>query len=401
MESRLPFLTRWSVRRFELSVFALALAVRVAALILFQAKGLGDAYGRDLYFNLALSWLGRLPMPDFDATHPPLFTMLIAGILGTLKTSSQLPILIFNTLVGAASVPLMRRAGARLLDDKTARLGALWLALDPAVIFFTPQLQTETLFIAMMLVFFAGLFALWDEPLSWRHGALGLWGGLTVLCRSVFGAFPAFLFFVLWRSKGFARALFFCLLLAPGWFLPSALWTYRNYRKYGALVPVSGQMGWTLYEGFTLDREVVRNHPIEMGAEARRLGLGGRETGPYFFEKWKAFVRENPLQSAAIVAGKAVLFWRPWLYDPYTRWQRAVMGAYFTVLFAFVLLGARETRSSRAPWGAVWAVLLYHTAVHAVFLTTLRYRVPLEPFLILLAAAGAAPYLERLGGRRA
>jgi hypothetical protein len=51
MESRLPFLTRWSVRRFDLSVFALALAVRVAALILFQAKGLGDAYGRDLYIS--------------------------------------------------------------------------------------------------------------------------------------------------------------------------------------------------------------------------------------------------------------------------------------------------------------------------------------------------------------
>ena len=76
------------------------------------------------------------------------------------------------------------------------------------------------------------------------------------------------------------------------------------------------------------------------------------------------------------------------------------MGAYFTVLFAFALLGARATLASRAPWGPVWAVLAYHTAVHAVFLTTLRYRVPLEPFLCLLAAAGAAPYLLRGAGTR-
>jgi len=398
MESRLPFLTRWSVRRFEVCVFALALALRVAALVVFQAKGLGDAYGRDLYFNLALSWLGRLPAFEFDATHPPLFTLVIAGILGALKTSSQLPILLFNTLVGSASVLLVRRAGALLLDDKAARLAALWLALDPAVIFFTPQLQTETLYIGMILAFFWALFALWNEPLSWRHAALGLWGGLTVSCRSVFGGFPAFLFFALWRAKGFARALLFCLLLAPGWFLPSGIWTVRNYLKYGALVPVSGQLGWTLYEGFTLDREAVRSRPFEMGAEARSLGLAARDIGPHFFGKWKAFVRENPLRSAGIVAGKAALYWRPWPYDPYTGLQRAAMGIYFLVLFALVLLGARATRASGAPWAAVWAVLAYHTAVHAVFLTTLRYRVPLEPFLILLASAGAAP---ALWGKRA
>ncbi|MDD5302335.1 MAG: glycosyltransferase family 39 protein [Elusimicrobia bacterium] len=401
MEDRLPFLTRWSARRFDLSVFAFALAARLAALGVFQAKGLGDAYGRDLYFNLALAWIGRLPMPVFDATHPPLYTALIAGVLGLLGTSSQLPILFLHVILGAGSVVLARRVGAFLVDDRTARLAALWLALDPAVIFFTPQLQTETLFVAMMLAFFLGLYALWDKPLSWRHAALGLWGGLCVSCRSVFGAFPGFLFFAIWRSKGFARALFFCLLLAPGWFLPSGVWTARNYLKYGRFVPLSGQMGWTLYEGFTLDREVVRNHPVEMAAEASRMGIATQDIGAYFFAKWKAAVRENPLRSAGIVAGKALLYWRPWLYDPYTGWQRAVMGAYFVFLFACALMGARTALASGAPWGPVWAVLAYHTAAHAVFLTTLRYRVPLEPFLCLLAAAGVAPYLFRRGAPRA
>jgi len=395
MEGRLPFLTRWSARRFSISVFALALAARLVALAVFQAKGIGDSYGRDLYFNLALSWLGYLPMPEFDATHPPLYTLLTAGLLGLLRTSSQLPVLVVQCFIGACSVLAMRRVASFLVDEKTARLAALWLALDPAVIFFTPQLQTETLFIGMILGFFWGLFFLWDKPLSWRHAALGLWGGLCVSCRSVFGAFPGFLFFVIWQSKGFARALFFCLLLAPGWFLPSALWTARNHEKYGKILPLSGQMGWTLYEGFTLDREVVRNHPHEMAAEAKANGVSQIEIGGYFYTKWKNFVQENPLQSLGIVVGKAVLYWRPWLYDPYTGWQRAIMGGYFTFLFSFALLGIAAARGSRAPWGAVYAVLLYHTAAHAVFLTTLRYRVPLEPFLCLLAAAGAAPYLTK------
>lgn len=388
-------LLKGSARRFDAAVFTLAFVARLAALALFQAKGLGDAYGQDLYFGLALSWLGRLPMPAFDATHPPLYTLLIAGVLGLLGTSSPLPVLFLQVFLGAGAVLFVRRIGSFLVDEKIARLAALWFALDPAAIFFTPQLQTETLFIAMMLAFFFGLFALWDKPLSWRHAALGLCGGLCVSCRSVFGAFPAFLFFAIWRSKGFLRALFFCLLLAPGWFLPSTLWMARNYRKYGAFVPLSGQMGWTLYEGFTLDREIVRNRPLEMGAESVRRGLDDRDIGAYFFSKWKAFVRENPLQSATIVVGKTLLYWRPWLYDPYTRWQRLVMGAYFTVLFAFALLGAQAALAFRAPWGPVWALFSYLTAVHSVFFTSLRYRVPLEPFLCLLAAAGAAELLKR------
>lgn len=394
MESRLSFLTRWSAKRFDVYVFALALLARFAALAVFQAKGIGDSYGRDLYFNLALSWLGYLPMPEFDATHPPLYTLLTAGLLGVLGTASQMPVLIVQVILGAGSVVLLRRVGGYLLDEKTARLAAIWLALDPAVIFFTPQLQTETLFIAMILAFFWGLFHLWNRPFTWRHLALGLWGGLCVSCRSVFGAFPGLLFFVLWRAQGFTRAFVFCLLLAPGWFLPSALWTVRNHQKYGKVLPLSGQMGWTLWEGFTLDREVVRNRPHEMAAEAKAAGVSQIEIGGFLFAKWKAFVKENPLQSLGIVAGKAVLYWRPWLYDPYTAWQRALMGGYFTILFAFALLGAKAVRG-RPHWGAVWAVLAYHTAAHAVFLTTLRYRVPLEPFLVLLAAAGAAPYFNR------
>src|SRR5258706_335373 len=87
--------------------------------VLYREKGLGDAYGRDLYFNLALSWLGRLPMPEFDATHPPLFTLIIAAILGVLRTSSQYPILLLNVLVGSATPCVVRRLGGRLLDEKT------------------------------------------------------------------------------------------------------------------------------------------------------------------------------------------------------------------------------------------------------------------------------------------
>lgn len=391
---------RLDSRRFDAAAFALALAARLAFLALWQHKGLADVYGRDLYYSLAQCWLGWAPMPPFDATHPPLYTAFIAAVLGVFRSPNPLPVLLLQCLLGAACVVLVRRVGARLADEKTARWAALWVALDPALIFFTPQLQTETLFVAMELAFFALLLAVIDEPLSWRQAAVGVWGGLCVLCRSVFGAYPAILFLALWRTKGFSRAFALCAVLGIGWFVPVTAWTVRNYRKYGGFVPMSAQMGWTLYEGFSLDREEVRRRPYEMTAEADRLGIQGPlARGQYFMAKTRAFAAAHPLSALKIVVGKAFLFWRPFPYDPHAWWQRAGLGVYYLFLFAWAVAGAVAVRR-RAAWAPVWALLAYLTAAHAVFFTSLRYRLPLEPFLCLLAAAGAAAFAARRGESR-
>lgn len=377
-----------SSRKFDAAAFGGALALRLGFLAAWQWKGLGDVYGRDLYYDLSQSWLGWKPMPVFDATHPPLYTGFLAAVLGAFRSPNPLPALILQCLLGAACVVLVRRVGARLADEGTARLAALWTAVDPALIFFTPQLQTETLFVAMEVVFFAVLLKLLDEPPSWRLPVLGVWGGLCALCRSVFGAYPAFLFFALWRTKGFSRAFLACALLGCGWFLPTGAWTARNYRRYHTVVPMSAQMGWTLYEGFTLDREEVRRRPFEMEAEASRLGIvGPMERGTYFAEKTKAFVAANPLTAAKIVVGKMLLYWRPFPYDPHAWWQRGALGVYYLIVFAFCLAGLRAA-AARPEWAPVWALFLYLTAMHSVFFTSLRYRLPLEPFLCLLAAVG-------------
>lgn len=388
---------RLDSRRFDAAAFALALTLRLAFLALWQIKGLSRVYQPDLYYSLAQSWLGWIPMPAFDATHPPFYTGVIAAVLGVFRSPNPLPVLLLQCLLGAACVPAIRRIGKGLAGENVARLAALWLAVDPALIFFTPQLQTETLFVAMELVFFAFLLKLIDEPLSWRLVVLGVWGGLCVLCRSVLGAYPAFLFFALWRLRGFTRAFLFCAVLGIGWFIPTGLWTARNYAKYGGFVPISAQMGYTLWEGFTLDREEVRRRPFEANAEARAMGIEGPQArGRYFLAKTRAFASQHPLAAAEIVVGKAFLFWRPFPYDPHTWWQRGALGVYYLVVFAFGIAGFFLVRR-RAAWAPIWALFLYLTAVHSVFFTSLRYRLPLEPFLCLLAAAGAARLLGAEG----
>ena len=390
-------------RRFDAGAFGLALGLRLAFTAVFLAKGLDAAYGRDLYYNLANSWLGWAPMPPFDATHPPLYTAMIAAVLGLFRSPNPLPVLLLQCGLGAACAPLTRRLGGRLgVEEPVSRLAALWVALDPGLIFFTPQLATETMFITMELVFFVWLLSELKRPLSARLVPLGVWGGLTALCRSVLGGYPAFLFLVLWRARGLSRAFLFCAVLGLGWFVPQGVWSARNYFKYGKMVPVAAVMGWNLYEGFTTDRDEVRRRPVEMGVEAERMGLmtDAIARGDYFARKTTTFIRAHPLEAARIIGGKALLFWRPWPYDPHSWWQRSLLGVYFTLLFAFALLGARLAWP-HAAWGPVWALFAYQTALHSFFFTSLRYRLPLEPFLCLLAAMGASSLLKKRKARRA
>lgn len=392
-------------RGFERRVFALALAARLAFLGLWLWKGLAAVYSRDLYYSLALGWLGWGPLGAVDATHPPLYTVFIAGVLWLFRDPSPWPVLLLQCLASAAVPVLVHRLGGRLCPGRPARLAALWTALDPGLVFYTPQLQTETGFILIEMLFFAGLYRLLDG--DGRRGWLwlGLLGGLASLWRSVFAAYPAALVYVLRRRLG-PRFWLPVALLSAGWLSPIGAWTLRNWLKYEAIVPISAQMGWNLWEGFTLDREEIRRRPEDMAREAAGQGITDPiAMGDYFKRKTLRFLREHPLESAGIILGKLLLYWRPWLYDPHGFWVRLFMSAYFAALLALAALGLWVSRGTVAPrgtakasWTPIYSFLIYLTAVHSIFFTGLRYRIPLEPFLCLLGALGIEELRKRWKG---
>jgi len=403
----------WTLTRLSTSfnIFLIAVAVRLAFLGLWVYKDLGAVYGRDLYYSLAQNWLGWTAPVAMDATHPPFYTLFIAAILRFFGGPNPLPILWVQILLSAAICPLILWLGTRLVSDRIGRLAALWIAFDPALIFFAPQLQTETLFVFMEMIFFVWLYSLLEEKSltetpspSGRGGGegicgwfgLGCLGGLASLCRSVIAAYPVVLLLALWRMKGPRRIGLPFVLLSMGWLSPIICWTARNWLKYHEIIPISAQMGWNLYEGFTADREEIRRRPYEMAQEVTRLGI----TDPvlmsnYFKNKTFTFIREHPAASARIILTKMCLYWRPWPYDPHPFAIRVLLSIYFSGLFVLAGYGIWIIRAQSALWQPVYALFLYLTAMHSIFFTSLRYRLPLEPFLCLWAAVGLDRILRR------
>ena len=394
---------------FDQALFVLALGLRLVFLGYWLVKGLAAVYGRDIYFDLAKHWAGLETLTEAlkwhmtDATHPPLYTALIAAVLYIFRSPEPGPVLLLQALLSSLSPLLVLRLGRRLLSERAARLAALWTALDPGLIYFAPQLGTETLFVFMELGFFVWLYR-WLDSRRENAGELGwvaLLGALASLCRSVFAAYPVFLGLALLRTRGWRKTILPFALFSVGWLSPIGVWTYRNWVKYDEIIPIGSQMGYNLWEGFTLDREEVRRRPAAMGEEMDQLGLhdpmAAARASRHFLDKTVSFARERPLEAAKIVLGKALLYWRPWPYDPHSLPQRAFLTVYFCFLFVLAGAGIRSLRKEWLEWLPIYALFVYLTAMHAVFFTSLRYRIPLEPFLCLLAAAG----LEALTARGA
>ncbi|MBI5596305.1 MAG: glycosyltransferase family 39 protein [Elusimicrobia bacterium] len=388
-----------SERRFFVGVALLALAARVAALLVWEAAGLSERLGYDPYPYYAKVLLGWLP-PAPVIIHPPVYSFWVAGVFAAVRAPSHLAVQCVNVVLGTAAVLLFALWARRVLPSTASRVAALWLALDPLLGYFSVQLQSEPLFMVLLGVFVLGLDAAGD-PLSPKRGfALGVLGGVMSLTRSVTLFYPAFLAgAVVWARRSL-RGWPAWLLLAAGWGAAPALWGVRNVVKHGQFIPIATNGGWTLWEGFTLDREEVRRRPYDMREEVERLGLADpadfNKVGVYYLQKTKDFVRAEPLAALRIVVGKAFLFWRPWVYDPYPPAARWAAGLYFSALFVLALVGAWEARGD-PRWAPVWGLMANLTALHAVFFTSLRYRTPLEPFLVCLAALG----LCRLTGRAA
>lgn len=385
--------------RFWTAAALLALLSRLVFLVYWEKGGFTSLYGYDPYVTFAQSWLGWLP-PMQDISHPPIYTLWVCFIFRILGQPSFLAVQAVNALLSSLVCLLLGLWAEKAVSKTVGRLTALCAALDPQLIFFSVQLQSEPTFLALEMTFFLWLLRLARDPSLAEAAGLGLLGGILTLTRSVFAGFPPFLCGALLLRDFSAKSRLVCLGIVLGWSLPIAAWSLRNWEKYHAFVPLTNNAGWTLYEGFTLDREEIRRRPEQMRKEVERLGID-KSSDPnavdrYFKKKTLTYIQEYPLKAGKIITGKLLRFWRPWPYDPHSRPIRLLLSFYFSVLFLLALLGAWSTRSHWRRLAPVYALFLCLSLIHSFFFTSLRYRTPLEPFLCFFAAAGFLDALSRL-----
>ncbi len=384
-------------------VLLLAALLRLGLQLTWQPELAADAADYD---RLARGLAAGQGMVNTDGAptsfRPPLYPLLLALWYGPLGGGPRIAVL-FQIGLDLATVALTYDLARRWLSERLALVAAALVAVNVALISASARLLSESLF-TMLLVLSAWLAVRWleaardGEPCGGRAAATGLAIGLGTLTRGVLLPFAPLL--VLAAAAPERRLPRGSLALLVSFALTLAPWTARNARVHGAFVPVTTQVGITLYAGFAPPGGIFGLQPRD--AVVRRV-----ERLPEAAQS-RALTREairvavaDPGRTARLEVQKAVYFWSPVDWELLPRYGTFNPTYAFTagLAFAWLILGGGDRPRRRDVW-FVWLPVLFLFVMALVFHGSPRYRLPAEPLLAVLAALGVAEGTRRWGARR-
>ena len=365
----------------------------------------GDAEGYwDLAEDIAAAREYAVHDPPRRALRMPGFPALLA-IPIALFTSPMLPARLMLAAVGTIACGLVWCLAQTLADAKTANLAAALTAISPVMIGFSPVILSETTFAACLVASLIGM-ASWakaDRNSSADHRTpsprfsvlIGLFIGLliAVACSmrpSWLLAGPLFGIAAIATSanKGSALLLAVCVLIGlVGALLP---WGLRNQRVSGHFTLTTLWMGPSLYDGLNPQATGASDMEFFDRDDLRSQGWSEYDVDRHYRREALSFVRQNPARTLELAIFKLGRFFKPWPNAAQFEGPipKLMVAPFFVVVTLFALRGWWATRHDFWVWALTAGPLLYFAALHTVFVGSLRYRLPAEYSLTVLAAIG-------------
>jgi 4-amino-4-deoxy-L-arabinose transferase-like glycosyltransferase len=322
--------------------------------------------------------------------YPPVYHYFIAAlheVFGTLTAVKWAQI-----VASALLVPAIGRVAAWVFDERAALVAAAITALYPDLIWFSVHFWCETLFLTMLWWALERLLTADARASTGLAIAAGVLWGLATLTRETGLYFTPFAaLWLAWRpaSGGARRAAAFLLAAA----LTVAPWTYRNWIAFRAFVPVGTAGGLALYQGnsgLTRDEVYQRYYAVDGRIAqyrwARRMGIRAildrqplwlieklRDEMPRFWEAdSQALVHIEKGAYGAVRSGAAVAAW-------------LAMVLPYLLLLGFFVAGLAALRPDRRVM-LLLVFLCFHNLLHVATHGFARYRLPIMPVLLVVAA---------------
>lgn len=416
-------------RRWLLLVLAVAFVLRVGLAFGLQAW-LDESVGRrfliagdaDGYWELGR----RLATGDeYSLYNPPRHVLRMPGFPALLAVAIRLvpgrPELAARLLlagIGTLACGLVWLLARLLNVPRAGVLAAAFCAVSPLLVGFSVVLLSETLFAACLLLSLCGVawlalpqatgagppgehaepeeqtsrvprlvravlaglctaLAIYARP-AWLLAAPLLGVALLVAaCRDRWSISPA-------RMVGLVLVLH---LTVAAVLLP---WALRNRQVTGHLVWTTLWMGPSLYDGLHPGATGLSDMTFFEADRGQLAGLNEYEINEVYRQRAVEFLREQPLRALQLAGVKQARYWSPWPNAAGFRHPllRAAVAIFCVPLLLLAGYGAWQFRRQWWLLAITLGPLLYFAALHTLFVGSLRYRLPAEYPLSILAAAG-------------
>ena len=401
-------------RRSALILFAVAWSLRIAAVLMIhyylqhmavpprQFVIEGDADG---YWQLAHRIVEGKPYeiytPPRQVLRMPGFPLILAVSIRLFGDSLLAARLVLAT-IGALGCVGVYQLGLRLVGQRVGFIAGGLAAISPVFVGFSAIELTETAF-AVSLV--AGLLPLapWAraEGLSvdpnGRSAAIragivaGLLAGVGCYLRPSWLLFPPCLVVWLWVLKRTSSRLLlagFTVAFMVASLLP---WAIRNQQVTGHFTLTTFWMGPSLYDGWNMQNTNGDSDMAFFDQENLMSKMSEHEMDREYRKRAWVFAFENPGRVAELAWKKTLRYWNPFPNADQFKSRRSLMVVslvWYLVVFVPGLVGAWRLRRSPGVLAMTAGPILYFAALHLVFVSSVRYRLPGEYPMLILSAVG-------------
>jgi 4-amino-4-deoxy-L-arabinose transferase-like glycosyltransferase len=360
------------------------------------------------FASVGLATNGTYANLDFQPTArwPPGFPFVVSLLYRIFGVHLKLA-LALNVVLATATVALLYLIADRMFGRTGARIAAGAFAILPGPLYFTGLYLSETLFIFMLVGCLALVVFLPDR--RWAPLVVGVAIGLTALTRGEGLLIPIIPLAVWWTHLARREWLLRAGVLIAAMVLTIAPWTIRNAIVMDAFVPVANNASWTLHSGHNPYANgaggsgPLRAAPLDTRGEDKSESENAQELR----RKAIRWALRNPHKELGLIPRKLLSLNGAssgsisWLNagKPYQRQLGRSSVLVFTILadaFGYFLLlvtlaslllfGARSLWRTHPGMRGVLAYLaLCLVNFGFVYYGQYRYRIPMEPFMILVA----------------
>jgi len=377
------------------------------------------------YYLCAINFLkgSHLAMsPDRLAYRAPMYPLFLSVCIKLVPAAPLLAIRVVQSILGAFSAvllfsltieltaPIRKRAVKPFLHHPCllSFLTALIFAWFASQIFFNSVLMTETLFVFGLLAWATiGLYCNKTSPVWWLIAWSALLG-ILALIRPIAIFFVPIIVYKTFQCIPRTRWLRHTWGPSLAWLVPVIPWTVRNWLLFNAFVLISTNSGVNFFIGHNPAfgyyeggyKEAVRQE------YARRHGSSEVGEDRLFLRLGLQHIQHSPIS----VAGRS--WWKfyflylldkePWPWEEYNqgeglRFPGGIGWPLFSwnhLMFVLSLLGIVYAFVRKLPHGPILSILGCYTLACLIFFARTRFRIPLEPFLILYTVIGAVSLVE-------
>ena len=325
---------------------------------------------------------------------------VVLAIFGEPSTASLAAIRLINIAAVSVAFGLYFLVGLRLFDRKIAWVGLVLMVLSPALSFKADEIW-DTSWTMLGGAALLALFALVRPRRGWALVLSGLGCGAVAMINPAFTlCYPVWVVYGWWGRRAERRKvsdfLRYAGLVLCGFLITVLPWTIRNYRTFGELFYLRGNLPLEIWsgnapwsDGYGDARRRDKPHPVFHESEARRMV----ELGEYrYFQTCRRDVRrwwaEDKSRFVRLTLSRIAWFWGGRYDFDVSRAAliaKALGVAGSTILAAIgtvVIVWKRRNGLILLVTVLVFPLMYYVTQI------TVRYRLPIEPLILLLGAVG-------------